>query len=229
MRFIPRAPLAAVMPLLLGLASVASAQTPPQTPTAAPTASGFVIAPDFKATEVDDRFAQLAGAYAGRVVGEGVLIGGAAYGLINGSDDFRLAYGGLLVGWDADRTGRVRFGARSLVGLGTATLGPGRDVAFGRGEARAVVFGRGDARDALIRFGGGGAPSPTRRDLPQLPRGGGVSDDFFVIEPQANISYYFTDRMAVTGAGGYRAVGYTDDLHDMLNGPTVSVGFQFGW
>src|SRR5688572_22095743 len=95
MRHTPSLRLAAITSLLLGLAPVAHAQTvPPQQPLIVekiPT--GFVIAPDFKATEIDDQFGQLAGAYAARVTDDTVLIGGAAYWLINGSDDLRRSYG----------------------------------------------------------------------------------------------------------------------------------------
>jgi hypothetical protein len=138
-----------------------------------------VLVPDFKATEVDDRFGQLAGAYVGRVTDDTLLIGGGAYWLINGADDFELAYGGLLLGWNADRTGRIRFGARGLVGVGTATLG------------RNVFFARGGGREPMIRFGGGRqpAPAPSGRALPQSPPiSVPISDEFLVIEPQANVS-----------------------------------------
>jgi hypothetical protein len=104
--------------------------------------SGFVFAPDFKATEVDDRFAQLAGASAGRMTDDTQLVGGAAYWL-----------------------------------------------------------------DVRVR----------------------ISDEFSVFEPQGNLAFHVTDRMAITGAAGYRAVAATDALRDTLDGPTISLGLQFGW
>ena len=101
--------IAAIVPLLF-VAAAAHAQTAPSPqPLVVETIpTGWVLAPDFKATEVDNQFGQLAGAYAGRVTDDTVLVGGAAYWLVNGSDDFKLAYGGLLLGWNADRTGRLR-------------------------------------------------------------------------------------------------------------------------
>jgi hypothetical protein len=50
-----------------------------------------------------------------------------------------------------------------------------------------------------------------------------------VFEPQANLSFNLSERIALTGAAGYRAVASTDGLRDMLNGPTVNLGLQFGW
>ena len=211
--------LAAITPLLLGLACAAHAQTgpPPQPLIIEKIPTGFVIAPDFKATEIDDRFGQLAGAYAARVSDEALLIGGAAYWLVNGSDDFRLAYGGLLLGWNAYRTSRVRFGARGLVGIGSATLGRTFD-GVARGRESLIRFGRVQAPTTPFR----GAPTPSTIQVR-------VSDDFFVFEPQANVALNLTDRIAITGAAGYRAVAATDGLRNLLDGPTINLGLQFGW
>lgn len=196
--------------------------------------TGFVVAPDFKFTEVDDEIGQLVGAYAGRVTDDTLLVGGAAYWLVNGSDNFKLAYGGLLIGWTSPHTGRIRFGGRGLVGVGSATLA--RDI-----EGR---FGRGAERSPTIRFGGRSqpapAPAPPAIRTPTAPsmihtdqaerailvR---ISDEFFVFEPQANVAISVTSRIDVTGAAGYRAVALTDGLRDLLDGPTASLGLQFGW
>lgn len=220
MRRDPLLRLAAMTPLLLGLASVAHAQTvpPPQPLLVEKIPTGVVIAPDFKATGIDNRFAQLAGAYAARVTDDTLLIGGAAYWLVNGSDDFRLAYGGLLVGWNAYRTSRVRFGARGLVGVGSATLGRNFDGIVRGGRDSVIRFGRAQASPAPFR----GAPiAPTIHVR--------VADDFFVFEPQANVAVNLTQRIAVTGAAGYRAVAATDALGEVLDGPTINLGLQFGW
>jgi hypothetical protein len=186
--------------------------------------SGFVVAPDYKVTEVDDQIGQLAGAYAGRVTDDTLLIGGAAYWLANGSDDFKLAYGGLLIGWTSPNIGRIRFGARGLVGVGSATFARDIDGPFVRGADRSPV----------IRFGGRSQPAPA---APSTIRALGppstirvrVRDDFFVVEPQANVTFNVISHIAVTGAAGYRAVALTDGLRDLLDGPTASLGLQFGW
>jgi hypothetical protein len=214
-----------IVPVLLAPVPSAHAQNAPapQPLTVQRIPTGFVVAPDFKLTEVGDEIGQLAGAYAGRVTDETLLIGGAAYWLVNGSDNFKLAYGGLLIGWSSPNTGRIRFGGRSLVGVGSATLA--RDI-----EGR---FGRGAERAPLIRFGGRNQPAPAPSTI-RTPSGPSmirvrVSDDFFVFEPQANVAIHVTSHIAVSGAAGYRAVALTDGLRDLLDGPTASLGVQFGW
>src|SRR5882672_609651 len=57
---------------------------------------GWVLAPDFKITDFDNRTGELAGAYGGRLIDGTLLIGGAGYWLANEERDFKLAYGGLV-------------------------------------------------------------------------------------------------------------------------------------
>src|SRR5262245_55867319 len=103
--------------------SPALAQTPPPSPLVfEPVPSHFVVAPDFTVTDFDGDLGQLAGAYVGRVFDERLLVGGAGYWLANGSDSVKLMYGGVVIGWSTADSGRIRFGARGLTGVGTATL-----------------------------------------------------------------------------------------------------------
>lgn len=217
----------AIAPVLLALVASAHAQNapPPQPLTVERIPTGFVVAPDFKWTEVNGEIGQLAGAYAGRVTDDTLLVGGAAYWLVNGSDDVTLAYGGLLIGWTSPHIGRIRFGGRGLVGVGSATLA--RDI-----EGR---FGRGAERAPLIRFGGRSEPAPAAAPpairMPTAPSmiRVRVTDDFFVFEPQAHVAINVSSHIDVTCAAGYRAVALTDGLRDLLDGPTASLGLQFGW
>ena len=117
-----------------------------------------IIAPDYKIPDLNGTTGQLAGVYGGSVVDEVLFIGGAGYWLANGSRGEELGYGGVLVGWVAPRWSGIRFGARGLVGAGTATLG--RDLRVAR----------------PVRFG-----SPTTTTVRVLAR-----DDFFVFEPQVD-------------------------------------------
>src|SRR5919197_6013499 len=112
----------------LFVASTARAQNPSPAPTNGPLVlerihDGWIVAPDFKVTDLDDRTGELAGAYGGRVFDNTLLVGGAGYWLTNEARDYKMAYGGLLVGWQSREFGRIRFGGRGLAGGGTATLG----------------------------------------------------------------------------------------------------------
>src|SRR5690242_164562 len=87
-----------------------------------PVHNPFVVAPEYTITEVDGRTGQLAGAYAGKLLDEQLLVGGALYTLTNLGRATDLTYGGLLIGWMTPPEDRVRFGARTLVGVGEAKL-----------------------------------------------------------------------------------------------------------
>src|SRR5215471_8438646 len=76
--------------------------------------SGFMVAPDFKATLFDKKVSPLAGGYAGWVTDDTIFIGGAGYWLANGSRDRRLAYGGLMVQWLTNTEGSVGFSLKGL-------------------------------------------------------------------------------------------------------------------
>jgi hypothetical protein len=215
------------------LASGAHAQNPPA-PANGPLVlerihDGWVLAPDFKVTDLDDRTGELAGGYGGRLIDNMLLIGGAAYWLTNDARDFKMAYGGVVVGWQSREFGRIRFGGRGLAGGGTATLG--FDIApRGIVAQPGVNGGRGD-----IRFGvtDPRVQTSTRVPVPvQLqtrPVRVIARDDFFVVEPQANISARITKAIGVSCGVGYRETASADVLRDRLNGPTANLAVQFGW
>ena len=85
--------------------------------------SHFVVAPEYKFTDVDGRTGHMAGVSAGMLTDRSLFVGGAIYFLTNGSDDFGLTYGGLLTGWTKGLNSHVRVGGRGLFGFGGATLG----------------------------------------------------------------------------------------------------------
>jgi hypothetical protein len=179
----------------------------------------FVAAPDYKVTDVDGTLGQLAGAYAGRVFDETLMIGGAGYWLVNGSGGDELAYGGLLVGWSVpERVVGIRFGARGLVGVGSGTLG--RDITV-RGGPVGIP-------DRRIRFGGvtGSQPGslPASPSIRILAR-----DDFFVFEPQVTAGANLFRHISLNLGAGYRLTGFTDALDDRLNGVTGNLALQFDW
>jgi hypothetical protein len=165
----------------------------------------FIVAPDFKVTEIDGDTGQLAGGYAGWLAEDTLLVGGAVYWLANGPDDAEVAYGGLLVGWSTPAERRIQFGARSLVGVGRSELG--FDV------PRVARFGS--------RRGAAGAlPATTTVRV----RG---RDDFFVFEPQLMLVTKLTEHLGISWGAGYRLTAYTEFADDRLRGVTGSVALQW--
>jgi len=113
--------------LLSGAASAAQAQTPGGPASGPlvlePIESQFIVAPEYKFTDVNGRTGHMAGISAGVLTDRSLYLGGAVYFLTNGSDDFGLTYGGLLAGWTTGLGSHVRVGGRGLLGFGGATLG----------------------------------------------------------------------------------------------------------
>ena len=115
---------AIVASLLLAGGGVAVSAREPAAPdglTLDNASNGWVVAPDFKFTRVDDSDAALVGAYGGKFIERRLLVGGGAYWL-SGAPDVSMAYGGGLVEWFGNPGGLVDFSVRGFVGLGTATL-----------------------------------------------------------------------------------------------------------
>jgi hypothetical protein len=146
-------------------------------------------------------------------------VGAAVYWLANGSDNFNLTYGGLLVGWSTPDTGRIRFGLRGLAGVATATL----PVEVGTPFDRAPLPGQ------TLRFGTRSSPRPApAAPLPQIFRFG-VRDEFLVFEPQGTIGLSVTSHISIKFGAGYRAVALTNALRDRVDGPTGSIGMELDW
>jgi hypothetical protein len=190
------------------------AQTPSSPPPQGPLVverihSNFVVAPDYKVTELDGDVAHLAGGYAGWLTDNTLFLGGALYSVANGSDDFGLTYGGLVAGWTLFPERRVQFGTRGLVGVGRAGLGT--DIEFAR-------FGRG---------GRGSRGGPRLEPVPQ-PIRFQVEDDFFVFEPQLTVVTKVTNHISINVGAGYRVTAYAERLGDRVNGAAGTVALQFG-
>ncbi len=172
--------------------------------------NGFVIAPDFKFSEMDGEPANLLGGYAGWLTDRKLFLGGGAYWLTSGPAGADLAYGGALVEWFARRSDRFNLSFRGLVGLGTGT------VAIELDEFPGPAFpdhGR----------GGRGRHFPHR-----FPSSARVDEGFFVAEPQANLSYTFTSWMRLGAGAGYRLIGAANGFESRFRGPTASVSLQLG-
>jgi hypothetical protein len=195
---------AALLVLLVPMA--AAAQTTTQGPLVLERIHNpFVVAPDYKITDLDGDTGQLAGAYAGRLLADTLFVGGGFYWLVNGDHGEEMRYGGLMLGWSMPAGRAVRFGARGLVGVGTATLGV-------ESQFIAQPRGRNNVR---------GFPGQTVRFLGR--------DDFFVFEPQVNATVQVIPHVGVEVGGGYRVTGATGVLEDRLNGVSGNVGVQLAW
>ena len=81
--------------------------------------NGFLVAPDFKFTEVDRKSSGLAGGYAGVVFDEHIFVGGGGYVLATNTRGRDLAYGGVVLQWLSGGSDDVfGFSAKTLLGGG---------------------------------------------------------------------------------------------------------------
>jgi hypothetical protein len=82
--------------------------------------NGFMVAPDFKYTEVDKKWSGLAGGYAGVVFDEHFFIGGGGYGLVTNTRGREMGYGGLVLQWLGGGDETFGFSVKTLLGGGRA-------------------------------------------------------------------------------------------------------------
>jgi len=184
--------------------------------------SGFVIAPDAKFTEVNDRQATLVGGYLGWLTDRTLFLGAGGYVLANRDDNFRMQYGGGLARWTffGDRAIAVSTGLFAGIGDATLarpygdifgtprTLSPNTSLQGGRGRTNAARTGTTSflTADTLIR----------------------ISEHFVMAEPQLNAVWTITPWLSLDAGVGYRFIGATDLLGDQLRGPSGSVAIRFG-
>jgi hypothetical protein len=178
--------------------------------------SGFVVAPDFKVTEVDRATSALAGGYAGWLTDETFFIGGGAYFLANQASDRKMAYGGLVLQLLARTDRRVGFGVKGLIGGGRATLGTTVTQIPGFRDLPNVPDLRrfGIDLDRSLR-----APTSSRVRF---------SQGFFVAEPQVDVVVRLTRQLRLTGGAGYRLIDAEGRDDRRLRGATGSLGLQIG-
>ncbi len=178
---------------------------------------GFLVAPDFKITEVDKKTSELAGGYAGWLTDDRIFIGGGGYWLANQSRDREMAYGGLIAQWLARTNERFGFSARGLVGGGRATLSSGLPDILRMSERDRLSLGRMDQndRDDLNRS----------RFTDSRIR---FREDFFVAEPEVGLLVRLTKRLRLTGGAGYRFTAGEGRNDNRLHGAVGSVGLQIG-
>ncbi|MGE0394240.1 MAG: hypothetical protein AB7P67_11800 [Vicinamibacterales bacterium] len=208
---------AASAALLLGAAAPAVAQTAPSAgvqPGSGPMVvervrNGFTAAPVVRFGQVDDETRVLAGGEAGWVIDQRLMIGGAGYGLVNGIRDEVIAYGGLVVAWQFLPPGSpIRFGVKTLIGAGTATL-PADIEALPAG----ALPRRGAVRTGIF-------PGPRIF----------VRDDYAVFEPEVTLMIRLCSLIHVSAGAAWRHTANAGLLENRLNGPTAGLTVHFaGW
>jgi hypothetical protein len=176
--------------------------------------SGFLVAPDFKITEVDKKTSELAGGYAGWVIDDTIFVGGGGYWLANQTRDREMAYGGLIVQWLARANERFGFSAKALVGGGRATLSSTVSDILRLSDNDRTSIGRID-QDDLNRARIANASVRFRQD-------------FFVAEPEVGVLLRLTRRLRLTGGAGYRFTAAEGRNDNRLHGAVGSVGLQIG-
>jgi len=215
-------PIAALIALCIAslLPSAAAAQTPsPASPLKIePIDSGFVVAPDARFTEVNDKFATLAGVYGGWLTDRTLLVGAGGYWLANRDDNFKMQYFGGVGSWTLGARRKVGLRAGALVGGGSATLAKTYGDLFGEIPAGAP----GLSRDHRLSFRGRGGSPITSATLVR------VNEDFFIAEPQVNAVMSLTKWLHLDAGVGYRLIGGADLLSEDLRGISGSIALQLG-
>jgi hypothetical protein len=209
----------ALTPVLIGLLSMSTsafAQDVPRDPqdaTRGPmlveqVSNGFVIAPEYRITDLHGSVGHLAGAYGGLVIDNTLLIGGGGYGLTNDTSNVRsMGYGGVVVDWLQHANRPIGFSLRGLTGFGGATVTEQVFVPVPR-------FDRGD------RF----RPPPVGTQLVTVHSG----RDFFVFEPQGSALFNFSQSMRLNVGVGYRLIAGAGSANDLLRGVSGNIAFEFG-
>jgi hypothetical protein len=113
-------PIAAAAQTGAAAADLAAAQTSQGPMIVEQVHNGFLVAPDFKFTEIDHKSSGLAGGYAGFVFDERFLVGGGAYVLATNTRDREMAYGGLVLQWMGGGNDTFGYSVKTLLGGGHA-------------------------------------------------------------------------------------------------------------
>jgi hypothetical protein len=203
----------------IALASNAlEAQQPTETLIQGPVDNGFVFGPDFKFTDVNGDFANLAGAYGGWILNRKLLLGGGAYTLTNGSNSAEMTYGGAVVEYFVNPSSLVNLSFRGLAGGGSATVG---GLLVGH-EPSPPGFGRGPVNEMRRRSGSG---YPDGEFYDEVTR----SSSFFVAEPELNLMLNISQKFRLSVGGGYRFIGGAGSLNERLDGFTASAALKLSF
>ena len=194
--------------------------------------SNFLIAPDYKFTEVDGEFAGLAGFYGGWLINQKFLIGGAAYFQTNGGNESDMKYGGAVLEYFFNPLSVANISVRGLVGGGTATLNrfrlDGLPFLGGRFPVRGN-FGSGNLGLGNTNLGNLAERLGGRFPFEGIDLDGRleVKEAFLVMEPEVNVTLNVTEKFRLGFGGGYRFIGAAGRFDDRLEGFTANVAAQF--
>jgi hypothetical protein len=186
--------------------------------------SGFLIAPEVKATRFDKQVKPLVGGSAGWVADETFFIGGGGYWMPErGRSDRELAYGGVVLQLFLMNGDRFGLSAKGLFGGGRATLPD--TVTEIVVPVLTPPVGRNTPPVALP------VPLPQPRTITTTIRS---RQDFVVAEPEVNARIAFTRSVRLALGAGYRFAGndwrrgFDRGPNGRVSGATASIGLQIG-
>ena len=172
--------------------------------------SGFLAAPEVKVTRFDRRTSELVGGYGGWLSDQTLFIGGGGYWMASRSRDRGLAYGGLVIGVMPRSNRTVSFGVKGLLGAGRATRVESVTLFDDRGGREPQIF----PNRVLV-------PVPIVANIR-------VREEFWVAEPEANVTVRFGRHVHLAAGASYRFAGRERGTRAGLNGPSGSIAVQFG-
>jgi len=163
-----------------------------------PSGDGFVLAPDFKFTEMNHRTTGFAGFYGGAVFAGQVMLGGGAYFQLDDYASEQMAYGGFVAEYRLFHNHPVGVALHGLAGFGATNV---------------PIYGHGGRYGYYGNCGYGYAYY------------GCPYDGFFIGEPEVRVAARFSDGLRLVGGIGYR---FTSSDFYRLNGVVGSISVQFG-
>ncbi len=178
----------------------------------------FFVAPEYKLTDMSGHTGQLVGATGGMLMQETFLLGGSVYHLVQGPSGWELTYGGFVFGAQMPPEKKIRFGARSLIGFGTASNLS--TVTYPGYQNFPMPYGGMNDR----HYPGYGYP-------PGYPTSARVhyEENFFVFEPQGDLLFAITNKIRFGVSAGYRWTDSSDYFQHAINGVTGTFMVQVGF
>jgi hypothetical protein len=186
------------------LTAAAQGTTAPQSPQGPMTIERvhdeFVVAPEFKVTDLHGETGQIVGVSGGRLFDKSLLVGAGGYWMFDASRATDMGYGGLIVEWRQRADHLVGYSVRNLAGFGRAT--------------RALTVSTTVRRDG--------------RNTTVVDRDVRFRQDFFIVEPEGDVVLNLGERFHLFAGIGYRATSAGTRGVSSLNGATASIRLQVG-